>query len=87
MQGDLINFLWFLLIGLAAGWLAGQLLKGHGFGLVGSLIVGVIGAILGGFIFRLLGLGPTNLLGELIAATVGAILLLLLLGVIQKDLR
>ena len=39
-----MNFLWFLLIGLAAGWLAGQITKGGGFGLVGDLVVGVIGA-------------------------------------------
>ena len=44
----MVSFLWFLLIGLCAGWLAGQFFKGSGFGLVGNLIVGVIGAILGG---------------------------------------
>jgi uncharacterized membrane protein YeaQ/YmgE (transglycosylase-associated protein family) len=75
---------WFLLIGLCAGWLAGQLTKGGGFGVLGNLIIGVIGAILGGFLFRLLGLGPTNLLGSLIAATVGAILLLLILSYVKK---
>ena len=51
-----MDFLWFLLIGLAAGWLAGQLTKGGGFGLIGDLVVGVIGALLGGFLFGLLGL-------------------------------
>ena len=43
-----VNFVWFLLIGLAAGWLAGQLMKGSGFGVVGDIVVGVIGALLGG---------------------------------------
>jgi uncharacterized membrane protein YeaQ/YmgE (transglycosylase-associated protein family) len=76
--------IWFLLIGLCAGWLAGQLTKGGGFGVVGNLIIGVIGAILGGFVFRLLGLGPTNLLGSLIAATAGAILLLAILGYVNR---
>ena len=56
MQSEIIPFLWFLLIGLAAGWLAGQILKGGGFGLWGDLIVGVIGALLGGFLFGLLGI-------------------------------
>jgi uncharacterized membrane protein YeaQ/YmgE (transglycosylase-associated protein family) len=51
---EFMDLLWFLLIGLAAGWLAGQLTKGGGFGLVGDLIVGVIGALLGGLLFRLL---------------------------------
>jgi uncharacterized membrane protein YeaQ/YmgE (transglycosylase-associated protein family) len=79
-----MEFLWFLLIGLAAGWLAGQLTKGGGFGLVGDLIVGVIGAMLGGFLFGLLGIAATGLLGSLVVATVGAIVLLFLLRVIKK---
>jgi uncharacterized membrane protein YeaQ/YmgE (transglycosylase-associated protein family) len=49
-----MEFVWFILIGLAAGWVAGQLMKGGGFGVVGDIIVGVIGALLGGFLFRAL---------------------------------
>jgi uncharacterized membrane protein YeaQ/YmgE (transglycosylase-associated protein family) len=79
-----MEFVWFLLIGLAAGWLAGQLMKGGGFGLVGDLIVGVIGALLGGFLFGLLGIHAGGLLGALITATVGAIVLILLLRVIKR---
>lgn len=79
-----MHFLWFLLIGLAAGWLAGQITKGSDFGLVGNMIVGVIGAILGGFLFGLLGLAAIGLLGELITATVGAIVLLSLLKALRK---
>jgi uncharacterized membrane protein YeaQ/YmgE (transglycosylase-associated protein family) len=79
-----MNFLWFLLIGLAAGWLAGQITKGSGFGLVGDLIVGVIGALLGGFLFGLLGLAAYGLVGSLVTATVGAIVLLFLLKKIRK---
>jgi uncharacterized membrane protein YeaQ/YmgE (transglycosylase-associated protein family) len=79
-----MHILWFLLIGLAAGWLAGQIMKGGGFGIVGDMIVGVIGALLGGFIFRLLGIAAYGLLGSLITATVGAIVLLALLRVIKR---
>ena len=46
-----MEFVWFILIGIAAGWLAGQIMKGGGFGVLGDLIVGVIGALLGGFLF------------------------------------
>ena len=53
-----MEFLWFILIGLAAGWLAGQLMSGGGFGVVGDIVVGVIGALLGGFLFRTLGYPP-----------------------------
>ena len=79
-----MEFLWFILIGLCAGWLAGQFMKGSGYGLVGNLIVGVIGAILGGFIFRVLGLAATSMLGGLITATIGAIVLLALLRLVKK---
>jgi len=80
-----MEFLWFALIGLAAGWLAGQLTKGGGFGLVGDLVIGVIGALLGGFLFGLVGLMPTSLLGSLITATVGAVLLVLLLRRVKRS--
>ncbi len=75
-----MDIIWFLLIGLAAGFLAGVLTKGSGFGIVGNLIVGVLGAILGGFLFRLVGLSADNIIGSLITATVGAIVLLFLLS-------
>ena len=46
-----MGLIWFLVVGVVAGWLAGVLVKGGGFGLVGDLVVGVIGAVLGGFLF------------------------------------
>jgi uncharacterized membrane protein YeaQ/YmgE (transglycosylase-associated protein family) len=79
-----MDFLWFVLIGIAAGWLAGQLMRGSGYGLLGDLIVGVIGAILGGWLFGLLGIAAVGLLGQLIVATAGAILLLLLLRFLKR---
>lgn len=79
-----MNLLWFILIGIAAGWLAGQIMKGGGYGLVGDLIVGVIGALLGGFLFGLLGIAAGGLLGSLITATIGAIVLIVLLRLIKR---
>lgn len=70
-----MNLIMFLIIGLAAGWLAARLMKSGG-GLATNLIVGVIGAILGGVIFRFLGLAATGAIGELISATVGAMVLI-----------
>jgi uncharacterized membrane protein YeaQ/YmgE (transglycosylase-associated protein family) len=78
------SLLIFLLIGLCAGWLAGQLMKGGGFGLVGDLIVGVIGALLGGWVFSMLGIAAWGLLGQLIVATAGAVLLLFLIRLIKR---
>ena len=79
-----MSIIWFLLIGLAAGWLAGQLVKGRGFGMVENLIIGVIGALIGGYVFGALGVNVGGLLGELIAATVGALVLLYLLKLIRR---
>jgi uncharacterized membrane protein YeaQ/YmgE (transglycosylase-associated protein family) len=79
-----MNLLWFLLIGLVAGWLAGQLMKGGGFGLVGDLIVGVIGAFIGGWLFGALGISAGGLIGSLVTATIGAIVLIFLLRLIKR---
>jgi uncharacterized membrane protein YeaQ/YmgE (transglycosylase-associated protein family) len=79
-----MEFLWFILIGIAAGYLAGQIMKGGGYGLIGDLIVGVIGALLGGWLFGLLGVSAGGLIGQLVVATVGAIVLIVLLRLIKK---
>ena len=80
-----MELVWFVLIGLASGWLAGQLMKGGAFGLVGDIIVGVIGALLGGVLFRTLGVFPgAGLFGSLIVATIGGVVLLFLLRLIKK---
>jgi len=80
-----MEFVWFILIGLAAGWLAGQVMKGGGFGVLGDIVVGVIGALLGGFLFRTFGVSAGGgLLGSLIVATIGAIVLLSVLRLVKK---
>ncbi len=76
-----------LLIGLVAGFLAGQLTKGSGFGWLGNLIVGVLGALLGNFVFGLLGFTTVNLFGRLLSATAGAVLLLVLLSLATRRKR
>ncbi len=76
--------LWFLLIGIIAGWLAGNIVKGGGFGLIGDLVVGVVGSFIGGYLFGYLGLGNAyGTLGEIGMATVGAIVLLGILRLIR----
>jgi uncharacterized membrane protein YeaQ/YmgE (transglycosylase-associated protein family) len=80
-----VNFLWFLIIGLVAGWLAGVLMKGGGFGMVGDLVVGVVGAVLGGWLFGALGLSAGGgLIGSLVVATIGAVVLLFLVRLIKR---
>jgi len=74
----------FLIIGLIAGWLAHTIMKGRGAGLIVNLIVGVVGAYLGGLLFGFLGLSLHGIIGSLISATVGAVVLLYLIGLIKK---
>jgi uncharacterized membrane protein YeaQ/YmgE (transglycosylase-associated protein family) len=80
-----MNFIWFILIGLVAGWLAGQLVRGGDFGLGGDIAVGVIGALLGGFLFSTFGVSTgSGLIGSLIVATIGAVVFLFGLRLIKS---
>ena len=75
--------LWFLFIGLIAGWLAGKVVRGGGLGLIGNLVVGVIGSYIGSYLFSFLGLNAYGTIGEIIMATIGAIVLLWLVRLIR----
>lgn len=80
-----MSFIWFLIVGLIAGWLAGVVIKGGGFGLIGDLVIGVIGAFLGGFLFSLVGISATGgMIGSIIVATIGAVVLLVLIRIVKK---
>lgn len=79
-----MNLLWFIIIGIVAGWLAGQIMGGGGYGLLGDLILGVIGALVGGYLFGLLGIAAGGLIGALITATVGAIVLIALIRLVKR---
>ncbi|WP_313918617.1 GlsB/YeaQ/YmgE family stress response membrane protein [Tahibacter sp.] len=73
-----------LIVGAVAGWLAGQIVKGHGFGLAGNIVVGIVGAFLAGWLLPGLGLGLSGIVGSIIYAALGAIILLLLIGLIKR---
>lgn len=79
-----MGILWSILIGGVAGWLAGQIMKGQGYGLGINIILGIVGGLVGGWVFSLFGLATTNIVGQLICATVGAILLILLARALRK---
>ena len=76
--------LWTIIIGILAGFIAGKIVKGHGMGTLMDLLVGIVGSVLGGWIFTLLGLAAYGLLGRLVMATVGAVVLLLIVRAIRK---
>jgi uncharacterized membrane protein YeaQ/YmgE (transglycosylase-associated protein family) len=80
-----MEFVWFILVGLVAGWLAGKFMKGGGYGLIGDIVVGVLGAVLGGFLFGTMGVSlGGGLLGAIVVATVGAIVLIFVLRLIKR---
>ena len=78
------GIIWLLLVGLIAGWLAGKIMKGSGYGLVGDLIVGVLGAVVGGWVFGRLGIAAWGFVGNIIVAVIGALLLLYLVRMVKK---
>lgn len=85
MNMDLQSLIILLIVGAIAGWLAGQIVKGYGFGLVGNIVVGVIGAFIGGWLFPQLGLWDfPGIVGVIISATLGAIILLVVIGLIRR---
>jgi uncharacterized membrane protein YeaQ/YmgE (transglycosylase-associated protein family) len=79
-----MHLLWFLLIGLVAGWLAGKFTRGSGFGAMGNIVLGVLGSFVGGFVFRQIGLSAGGTIGNLIVATVGAAILIYAVRLFKK---
>jgi len=76
--------LWFLIIGLIAGWLAGKIMKGSGYGVIGDLVIGIVGAFIGGWVFGLLGIASYGLVGSLVTALIGALLLIFIIRMIKR---
>lgn len=76
--------IWSIIIGGLAGWLAGLIMKGQGYGVLVNILLGIVGGLVGGWVFALLGIAATNLIGQLICATVGAVLLIVLARKLRK---
>jgi uncharacterized membrane protein YeaQ/YmgE (transglycosylase-associated protein family) len=81
---DLNNLLWFILIGLAAGWIASRLMRKSSMGLIGYIVVGILGAVVGGYIFDFLNISANGLIGSLVTAVVGATVLLYLINLAKR---
>lgn len=79
-----MNFIWYIIIGIIAGFVAGKIMRGGGFGLLINLLVGIVGSLLGGWVFGLLGIATVGILGSLITSIVGAILLLWIVSLFRK---
>jgi uncharacterized membrane protein YeaQ/YmgE (transglycosylase-associated protein family) len=79
------SILIFLLVGAIAGWLAGLIVRGAGFGLIGDIVIGIVGAFIAGWLFPRLGIHLiAGLVGEIVDATIGAVILLLVIRLIRR---
>lgn len=79
-----MNFIWYILIGLVSGFVAGKLMRGGGFGLIVNIVVGIVGGVLGGWLFGLFGITAGGIIGSLITSVVGAGVLLWLVSLISR---
>jgi uncharacterized membrane protein YeaQ/YmgE (transglycosylase-associated protein family) len=84
VEFNLWHLLWFIILGGFVGWLAGLAFRGRGFGCLGNFAVGVIGAVVGGFFFRLAGWLFGGLLGSLFTAFIGAVLFLVVINLFKR---
>ena len=76
--------LYAILLGALVGWLAGQITKGSGFGVIGNILIGIGGGFLGSLVFTLVGFKTTSIIGEIISGIIGAILLLWIIGKLRN---
>jgi uncharacterized membrane protein YeaQ/YmgE (transglycosylase-associated protein family) len=79
-----MHFIWFLIVGGIAGWLAGLIWKGSGFGLIGDIIIGIIGGLVGGWIAGKLGIQESGLILKLVISVAGAWLILFIISLFKK---
>ncbi len=82
-----MHIITFLLIGLFAGWIASQLVDGQGRGAIGNIVIGILGAFVGGFIFETLGVNAYGFWGNVAMSAVGAVTLLVVLGALVRPAR
>ena len=80
---SLTAVLWWLVVGLIAGFLASLVMRGGGYGIVGDIIVGLVGALIGGFLASLLGIGTSGFIGTIIVAFIGACILIAILRAVS----
>ncbi len=75
-----------LVVGLVAGWLAGKIMRGAGFGLIGDIIIGIVGALIGSVLFNYLHIGPIGgfWVNAIITSTIGAVVLLFIVGLVRR---
>ncbi len=79
-----MSLIYLLFVGLIAGWLAGKIMKGSGYGVLGDIVLGVVGAMIGGHVLGWMGIFAYGLIGSICTAVVGAMLLIFLVRLLKK---
>ena len=80
---SLTAVIWWIVVGLIAGFLASLVMRGGGYGIVGDVIVGLVGALIGGFLASLVGIGTGGFIGTIIVAFIGACILIAILRAVS----
>ena len=80
----LSGLIWAVVIGLIAGWLAGTVMKGRGYGVLMDIVLGIVGGVIGRFVFGMLGLASWNVIGSIVVSFVGAVILIWLVRQLKK---
>jgi uncharacterized membrane protein YeaQ/YmgE (transglycosylase-associated protein family) len=78
------NLIWWIIVGLIAGWAAGKIMKGGGYGAVMDIVLGIVGAIVGGFLLGLVGVSAGGTIGTILVAILGAVFLIWLSRMMKK---
>jgi len=84
---SLTTVIWWIVVGLIAGFLASLVMRGGGYGIVGDIVVGLVGALIGGFLASLVGLGASGFIGTIIVAFIGACILIAILHAVSGTTR
>jgi uncharacterized membrane protein YeaQ/YmgE (transglycosylase-associated protein family) len=79
-----MHFLAWIVVGVVAGWITGLIVKGRGYGLVGDLVIGLLGGLIGGWLFSRFGWTATTWLGEIIVAVVGGVVLVAVVRLLRR---
>jgi len=80
----IMSLVWWIVVGLVAGWAAGKIMKGGGYGVVMDIVLGIVGAVVGGWLMGLLGIYSGSFLGTIIIAIIGAVFLIWLSRILKK---
>ena len=80
----LMNLIWWILVGLIAGWAAGKIMKGGGYGAAMDIVLGIVGAVVGGWLMGLVGIQAGGFIGTIVVAIIGAVFLIWLSRLLKR---